>query len=82
MGKRRLFSQPRRTVLKSAGFLGGLFTLRQAQAHHTETHMERAMEIEPTFKAWEAPVLSLNYTRLYRNDSSAMQAQCRFTCAA
>jgi len=40
MGKRRLFSQPRRTILKSAGFLGGLFALRQAQAHHTETHFE------------------------------------------
>ena len=25
--------------------------------------MERVMGIEPTFEAWEAPVLPLNYTR-------------------
>ena len=26
--------------------------------------VERVMGIEPTFEAWEAPVLPLNYTRL------------------
>ena len=26
--------------------------------------LERAMGIEPTFEAWEAPVLPLNYTRV------------------
>ena len=26
--------------------------------------MERVMGIEPTFEAWEAPVLPLNYTRI------------------
>jgi hypothetical protein len=26
-------------------------------------NMERVMGIEPTFEAWEAPVLPLNYTR-------------------
>ncbi len=40
MKKRRLFSQPRRTIIKSAGLLGGLFAMRQAQAHHTESHFE------------------------------------------
>ena len=34
----RYFSQPRRTILKSVALVGGLFGLRQAQAHHTETH--------------------------------------------
>ena len=28
------------------------------------TGMERVMGIEPTFEAWEAPVLPLNYTRI------------------
>ena len=28
--------------------------------------MERVMGIEPTFEAWEAPVLPLNYTRIVR----------------
>ena len=26
--------------------------------------LERVMGIEPTFEAWEAPVLPLNYTRI------------------
>ncbi len=30
--------------------------------------MERVMGIEPTFEAWEAPVLPLNYTRLTVED--------------
>ena len=29
--------------------------------------MERVMGIEPTFEAWEAPVLPLNYTRIVGN---------------
>ena len=29
-----------------------------------EGKMERVMGIEPTFEAWEAPVLPLNYTRI------------------
>ena len=29
----------------------------------TDAEMERVMGIEPTFKAWEALVLPLNYTR-------------------
>ena len=33
-------NRKRRAILKSLGLLGGLFTLRQAQAHHTETHFE------------------------------------------
>ena len=40
MDKHKFFSQPRRTILKSVGLLGGLFAIRQAQAHHTETHLE------------------------------------------
>ena len=30
--------------------------------------MERVMGIEPTFEAWEAPVLPLNYTRITVED--------------
>ena len=30
--------------------------------------MERAMGIEPTFEAWEAPVLPLNYARMTPKD--------------
>lgn len=40
MGRNRLFNQPRRTLLKMAGLLGGLFAVRQSQAHHTESHFE------------------------------------------
>ena len=40
MGKRRYFSQPRRTLFKSVGLLGGLFAIQKAQAHHIETHFE------------------------------------------
>jgi hypothetical protein len=29
----------------------------------SESYMERVMGIEPTFSAWEADVLPLNYTR-------------------
>ena len=35
-----LLSRPRRTLLKATGLLGGLFALRGAQAHHTESHFE------------------------------------------
>jgi hypothetical protein len=32
--------------------------------------MERVMGIEPTFEAWEAPVLPLNYTRVWQQSVS------------
>ncbi|NNJ94034.1 MAG: hypothetical protein HKP57_04740 [Halobacteria archaeon] len=32
----------RRLLLKSLGLLGGLFAVRQARAHHTDTHFEDA----------------------------------------
>ncbi|MGB5305278.1 MAG: DsrE family protein [Gammaproteobacteria bacterium] len=35
-------SLSRRLVLKSLGLLGGLFAVRQVQAHHTDTHFEEA----------------------------------------
>jgi intracellular sulfur oxidation DsrE/DsrF family protein len=34
------FSRPRRAMLKSVALLGGLFGLRAARAHHTESHLE------------------------------------------
>jgi intracellular sulfur oxidation DsrE/DsrF family protein len=34
------FSQSRRAMLKSVALLGGLCGLRQAQAHHTESHLD------------------------------------------
>ena len=33
-------SQSRRAMLKSVALLGGLFGLRTAQAHHTESHLD------------------------------------------
>ena len=36
----KFISRSRRTMLKSVALLGGLFGLRTAQAHHTETHFE------------------------------------------
>ena len=42
MPQQNLLSQPRRTLLKATGLLGGLFTLGTARAHHTETHFEDA----------------------------------------
>jgi intracellular sulfur oxidation DsrE/DsrF family protein len=42
MPERNLLSRPRRTLLKATGLLGGLFTLGNARAHHTETHFEDA----------------------------------------
>lgn len=36
----KFFSKPRRTLLKTIGLLGGLVSIRQAQAHHTESHFE------------------------------------------
>ncbi|MGB7932772.1 MAG: DsrE family protein [Gammaproteobacteria bacterium] len=36
----KFISKSRRTLLKSVALLGGLFGLRTAQAHHTETHFE------------------------------------------
>ena len=33
-------------------------------AKPSRRNMERVMGIEPTFEAWEAPVLPLNYTRM------------------
>jgi intracellular sulfur oxidation DsrE/DsrF family protein len=38
MNNGELFSRSRRALLKSVALLGGLFGIRQAQAHHTETH--------------------------------------------
>ena len=35
-------SLSRRLLLKSLGLLGGLFAVRQVQAHHTDTHFEDA----------------------------------------
>ena len=34
------YNKTRRFLLKSAGLLGGLFAIRSAGAHHTETHFE------------------------------------------
>jgi len=34
------FSQSRRAALKSVALLGGLFGMRSAQAHHTESHLD------------------------------------------
>ena len=42
MPNRDPLSQPRRTLLKATGLLGGLFTLGAARAHHTESHFEDA----------------------------------------
>jgi uncharacterized protein len=36
----KFFSRSRRAILKSVALLGGAFGLRQAQAHHTESHLE------------------------------------------
>jgi intracellular sulfur oxidation DsrE/DsrF family protein len=36
----KFFSQSRRAILKSVALLGGLFGIRAAQAHHTESHLE------------------------------------------
>jgi len=36
----RLINRARRSVLKSIGLLGALVAARQAQAHHTETHLD------------------------------------------
>lgn len=40
MNNGNFFSQSRRTALKSAALVGGLFGLQTAHAHHTETHLE------------------------------------------
>ncbi len=37
--------------------------------------LERVMGIEPTFEAWEAPVLPLNYTR-FRDDAEIKVPRC------
>ena len=37
---------------------------RTAWVDTTITEMERVMGIEPTYAAWEAAVLPLNYTRI------------------
>ena len=42
MSKHQRSGHSRRWVLKSLGLLGGLFAIRQAQAHHTDTHFEDA----------------------------------------
>jgi intracellular sulfur oxidation DsrE/DsrF family protein len=36
----KFFSQSRRAILKSVALLGGVFGIRSAQAHHTESHLE------------------------------------------
>ncbi len=38
--------------------------------------MERVMGIEPTYPAWKAGVLPLNYTRVFRNATILSQAAC------
>ncbi|MGD2056232.1 MAG: DsrE family protein [Gammaproteobacteria bacterium] len=38
----KFLNQSRRTLLRSLGLLGGLFAVRAAGAHHTETHFEDA----------------------------------------
>lgn len=40
MQKHTPYSTIRRRVLKSLGLFGGLFALRGARAHHTETHLD------------------------------------------
>ena len=42
MSKQHTPGRSRRWVLKSLGLLGGLFAVRQTQAHHTDTHFEDA----------------------------------------
>jgi intracellular sulfur oxidation DsrE/DsrF family protein len=36
----KFFSQSRRAILKSVALLSGVFGIRSAQAHHTESHLE------------------------------------------
>ena len=38
--------------------------------------MERVMGIEPTYPAWKAGVLPLNYTRVFRNATILSQSTC------
>lgn len=38
----KFLNPSRRTLLRSLGLLGGLFAVRTARAHHTETHFEDA----------------------------------------
>ena len=40
MDNKTLARQSRRTLLKSIGFLGGLFAIQKVRAHHTESHFE------------------------------------------
>jgi intracellular sulfur oxidation DsrE/DsrF family protein len=40
MNKSSPTSRARRVALKTLGLLGGIFAVRQAAAHHTETHFE------------------------------------------
>lgn len=40
MSNGKLFSQSRRVILKSVALIGGVFGIRPAQAHHTESHLE------------------------------------------
>ncbi|UCC56484.1 MAG: DsrE family protein [Gammaproteobacteria bacterium] len=40
MEKSTTHNKPRRILLKSIGLLGGVFAIRRADAHHTETHFE------------------------------------------
>jgi intracellular sulfur oxidation DsrE/DsrF family protein len=40
MEKSTTHNKPRRILLKSLGLLGGIFAIRNAGAHHTETHFE------------------------------------------
>ena len=54
------------------GVLGGLWRTS------VDSHLERVKGIEPSYEAWEAAVLPLNYTRILQlvdvNESSAQVA--------
>ncbi len=43
--------------------------LRLSPGRNNRRDMERVMGIEPTFEAWEAPVLPLNYTRRINDEN-------------
>jgi hypothetical protein len=48
---------------KTGLFLGCFQRLGRLKAIESSGFMERAMGIEPTSEAWEAPILPLNYAR-------------------
>jgi hypothetical protein len=48
---------------KTRNFFGDFQAPSRVRAVESSGFMERAMGIEPTSEAWEAPVLPLNYAR-------------------